>query len=139
MAYHQKFCTTCGWNSACRKIQVQVDKTTIPPNAELPPDFDADIDAFGKDADDNELTNQCQPSNSTLEHSTNKTNRGNQHFSWAYKEWLSYGSWTKKTSRWPTHKYHSSKQSENNKLISKRNSSEDALHSEKIKTDSENI
>ncbi len=52
MAYHQKFCTTFGRNSACRKIQVQVDKTTIPPNAELPPNFDGDSDTFGQDADD---------------------------------------------------------------------------------------
>jgi hypothetical protein len=86
---------------------------TIPSNAELPPDFDADSGAFGQDADDYELTNPYQPSNSTLMHSTNKTNRCNLHFSWlrwqAYKNWLSYGSWTKKSSRWPSNKYHSRK------------------------------
>jgi hypothetical protein len=39
-AYHQKYCSICGRNSAHRKTQALVDNTLNPPNADIASDID---------------------------------------------------------------------------------------------------
>ena len=143
-AYHQKYCSTCGRNSARRKTQA-----LNPPNADLPSDNDDMSDnqngnVFGKYATGIALFTPYQPSYITLDPSAN-TKRGNKHFSP-----LDNAADDKRT-RNDCHTEAElisiildhlielisiilDQQYKMNKLITKRNSSEDALYAEKLKT-----
>jgi hypothetical protein len=84
-AYHQKYCSICGRNSARRKTQALVDNTLNPPNADIASDIDGLSDnqngnVFGQYETGSTLTTPYQPSNITLDPSAN-TKRGNEHFS----------------------------------------------------------
>ncbi|EFX65969.1 hypothetical protein DAPPUDRAFT_332668 [Daphnia pulex] len=145
-AYHQKYCSTCGRNPARRKSQALVDNTQNPPNADIHSDIDTQSDnqsdnVFGIYATGSTLSTPYQPSYFTIDPSAN-TKRGNVHFSP-----LDDAADDKRTrndchteaelTKLPLQQLIGiilAQQSKMNKLIAKRNSSEDALYAEKMKT-----